>query len=173
MNFSFLLVLCLFNLIHGRYLLVDVDDQQVREHPTLPPPRIQETKPPAPTCIHPGGKCFSKTKFSISIEFSARSVKSSAECCQGYTCVSGMCLKPEIKIEGLGKSRSIDQCYFSYGFGSRMVPCCLAIISREEYDRLVEENAKRPILGSAFGKDHSCPKSAKEAHQILNQESSN
>ena len=51
-----------------------------------------------------------------------------------------------------------------------MVPCCLNIISREEYDRLVEENAKRPILGSAFGKDHSCPKSAKEAHQILNQE---
>jgi len=275
MNFSFLLGLCLFNLIHGRYLLVDVDDQQVREQ-TPPPPRIQETKPPAPTCIHPGGKCFSKTKFSISIEFSARSVKSSAECCQGYTCVSGMCLKPEIKIEGLGKSRSIakklvdvdygvlpvivckkhqetctgdgnspkqygdccdgfkcrgllggngrcfeaselvlpslcrahqeacgfqatnppkqlgdccvgmkcqrwsiggagkcviDQCYFQYGFGSRMVPCCLHIISREEYDRMVEKNAERPILGSAFGKHHSCPKSAKEAHQILNQES--
>ena len=54
-----------------------------------------------------------------------------------------------------------------------MVPCCLEIISREEHDRLVEENAKRPILGSAFGKHHSCPKSAKEAHQILNQESSN
>ena len=54
-----------------------------------------------------------------------------------------------------------------------MVPCCLEIISREEHDRLVEENAKRPILGSAFGKHHSCPKSAEEAHQILNQESSN
>ena len=107
MNFSFLLGLCLFNLIHGRYLLVDVDDHQVRDHPTLPPPRIQETKPPAPTCIHPGGKCFSKTKFSISIEFSARSVKGPAECCEGYACVSGMCLKPRIKIDGLGKVSGI------------------------------------------------------------------
>merc|ERR1719481_1004881 len=108
MNFSFLLGLCLFNLIHGRYLLVDVDDQQVREA-TPPPPRIQETKPPPPTCIHHGGKCFSRTKFSISFEFSARSVKGPAECCRGYTCVSGMCLNPRIKIEGLGKMTGIDE----------------------------------------------------------------
>ena len=106
MNFTFLLGLCLFNLIHGKYLLVDVDDQQVREL-TPPPPRIQETKPPRPpkpACIQPGGKCFSETKFSISVEFSARSLKGPApECCQGYTCVSGMCLKPRINIAGLGK----------------------------------------------------------------------
>ena len=61
----------------------------------------------------------------------------------------------------------IDQCYFQYGFGSRMVPCCFTIISREEYDRLVEKNAKRPMLGGAFGKHHYCPKNAEEAHQIL------
>ena len=112
MNFSFLLVLCLFNLIHGRYLLVDVDDHQVRDHPTLPPPRIQETKAPPPTCIHPRGKCYSKTKFSISFEFSARSVKGPAECCPGYTCVSGMCLNPRINLDwetskGLGKMTGI------------------------------------------------------------------
>jgi len=112
MNFSFLLVLCLFNLIHGRYLLVDVDDQQVREL-TPPPPRIQETKPPPkPACIQPGGKCLSKTKFSISIEFSARSIKGPSECCKGYTCVSGMCLNPRINLDwetskGLGKMTGI------------------------------------------------------------------
>ena len=48
-----------------------------------------------------------------------------------------------------------------------MVPCCFTIISREEYDRLVEKNAKRPMLGGAFGKHHYCPKNAEEAHQIL------
>ena len=96
MNFSLFLGLCLFNLIHGRYLLVDVDDQQA-------PPRIKVPKPPVPSCIPPKGKCFTKTKLSISIEFSARSVKGPAGCCKGYTCVSGMCLKPRIKIDGLGK----------------------------------------------------------------------
>ena len=100
MNFSILLGLCLFNLIHGRYILVNVDDQQVRE-----------PKPPAPTCIPPKGKCFYKTKLSVSIEFSARSVKDTSrilkECCQGYTCVSGMCLKPRINIDGSGKMSDI------------------------------------------------------------------
>ena len=48
-----------------------------------------------------------------------------------------------------------------------MVPCCLKIISREEHDRLVEENAKRPLLGGAWGKHHVCPGNAKKAHQIL------
>ena len=100
MNFSILLGLCLFNLIHGRYLLVNVDDQKVRE-----------PKPPAPTCIPPKSKCFYKTKLSISIELSARSVKDTSrilmECCQGYACVSGMCLKPQISIDGLGKMSGI------------------------------------------------------------------
>ena len=108
MNFSFLLGLCLFNLINARYLLVNVDDQQVRG------PKPPATKPPAPTkpaplpaCIQPGGKCLGKTKLSIKIEFSARSLKGPAECCQGYTCVSGMCLKPRINIAGLGKMTNI------------------------------------------------------------------
>ena len=48
-----------------------------------------------------------------------------------------------------------------------MVPCCLKIISREEHDRLVEENAKRILLGGAWGKHHVCPGNAKKAHQIL------
>ena len=48
-----------------------------------------------------------------------------------------------------------------------MVPCCLNIISREEHDRLVEENAKFQWWEGTFGKHHYCPKNAEEAHQIL------
>ena len=96
MNFSLLLGLCLFNLIHGKYLLVDVEDQQA-------PPRIEEPKPPVPSCIPPKGECFTKTKLSFSLEFSARNLKSPKSCCRGYTCVSRMCLKPQINIDGLGK----------------------------------------------------------------------
>jgi len=198
MNFGFLLGLCLFNFINAKYLLVNVDDEQQVRGPKPPAP-VLVTKPPVapkrplPTCIQPGGKCLGKTKLSINIEFSARSVKGPAECCQGYTCVSGMCMKPRISLEGLGKKVDIgndrseqrslnaeerknttspeaqieDQCYFQYGFGSRMVPCCFNIISREEYDRLVEEHAKNPIVGGAIGKHHSCPKNAEEAHQIV------
>merc|ERR1719370_574047 len=120
-SYNFSIIFCLFNLIHGRYLLVDVDDQKVRDHPTLPPPRIQETKAPPPTCIHPRGKCYSKTKFSISFEFSVRSVKGPAECCRGYTCISGRCLKPRIKIEGLGKMTGIESQMQSRG---QCVPPC-------------------------------------------------
>jgi len=92
MNFCVLLGLCLLNFIHGKYLLVNTDDQQVRE-----------PKSPAPTCIPPKGKCFTKTKLSFRIEFSARSVKGPAECCQGYACVNGMCMKPQINIDGSEK----------------------------------------------------------------------
>jgi len=291
MNFGFLLGLCLFNFINAKYLLVNVDEEQQVRGPKPPAP-VLVTKPPVapkrplPTCIQPGGKCLGNTKLSINIEFSARSVKGPAECCQGYTCVSGMCLKPRISLDGLGKKVDIDgraralapkfyhiegwkdctgskdmgsftihclpshrpekckydawielndlakkepseapgpceekssgvlpvilcrkhqetcgllfggpgkccdglkcernfkfglpgtcvkaqiedQCYFQYGFGSRMVPCCFNIISREEYDRLVEEHAKNPIVGGAIGKHHSCPKNAEEAHQIV------
>ena len=61
----------------------------------------------------------------------------------------------------------IDQCYFQYGFGSRMVPCCFTIISREEYDRLVEFDPEHTMAGGAWGKHHSCPKNVEEAQQIL------
>jgi len=245
MNFGFLLGLCLFSFINAKYLLVNVDDEQQVRGPKPPAP-VLVTKPPVapkrplPTCIQPGGKCLGKTKLTLTFEFSARSVKDPAECCQGYTCVSGMCLKPRISLDGLGKKVDIgndpseqrslnveersnttspegsgvfpvipcrkhqetcglggfvgdccdglkcerkfgliglpgkcvkaqieDQCYFQYGFGSRMVPCCFNIISREEYDRLVEEHAKNPIVGGAIGKHHSCPKNAEEAHQIV------
>jgi len=113
MNFSFLLGLCLFDIINAKYLLVNVDEEQQVRGPKPPAPLLV-TKPPVPpkrplpTCIQPGGKCFGKTKLSISIEFSARSVKGPAECCQGYTCVSGMCLKPQITIDGLGKMSGIE-----------------------------------------------------------------
>jgi len=113
MNFGFLLGLCLFNFINAKYLLVNVDDEQQVRGPKPPAP-VLVTKPPVapkrplPTCIQPGGKCLGKTKLSINIEFSARSVKGPAECCQGYTCVSGMCLKPRISLDGLGKKVDID-----------------------------------------------------------------
>ena len=112
MNFGFLLGLCLFDFISAKYLLVNVDDEQQVRGPKPPAP-VLVTKPPVapkrplPTCIQPGGKCLGKTKLSIKIEFSARSVKDPAECCQGYTCVSGMCMKPRISLEGLGKKVDI------------------------------------------------------------------
>ena len=60
-----------------------------------------------------------------------------------------------------------DECYFSYGFGSRMVPCCLNLITREEHDRLVELDKTNRLIGGAVGKHHFCPKDAPEAHQAL------
>ena len=112
MNFGFLLGLCLFSFINAKYLLVNVEDEQQVRGPKPPAP-VLVTKPPVapkrplPTCIQPGGKCLGNTKLSINFEFSARSVKGPAECCQGYTCVSGMCLKPRISLDGLGKKVDI------------------------------------------------------------------
>ena len=54
-----------------------------------------------------------------------------------------------------------------------MVPCCLKIISREEYDRLVEEDVNSPRVGGAIGKHQDCPKNAEVAHQILSGNSYN
>jgi len=114
MNFGFLLGLCLFSFINAKYLLVNVEDEQQVRGPKPPAP-VLVTKPPVapkrplPTCIQPGGKCLGKTKLTLTFEFSARSVKDPAECCQGYTCVSGMCLKPRISLDGLGKMSGIDQ----------------------------------------------------------------
>ena len=48
-----------------------------------------------------------------------------------------------------------------------MIPCCLNVISCEEHDRLIEENARNQMLGGAIGKHHYCPENAEEAHQIL------
>ena len=64
-------------------------------------------------------------------------------------------------------SKITDQCYFRYGHASGFVPCCFKIISREEYGRLVEFNAKGPMVGGGFGKHHTCPKNAEEAQKIL------
>ena len=54
-----------------------------------------------------------------------------------------------------------------------MVPCCLKIISREEYDRLVEEDVNSPRVGGAIGKHQDCPRNAEVAHQILSGNSYN
>ena len=60
-----------------------------------------------------------------------------------------------------------DECCFRYGFGSRMKPCCLNVITCEEHGRFVHENATHLILGGAFGKHHYCPENAEIANQIL------
>ena len=57
-----------------------------------------------------------------------------------------------------------NECCFQYGFGSRMIPCCLNVITCEEHDRMVQGP---PLLGGAIGKHHYCPENAGEAHQIL------
>ena len=73
MNFSFLVGLCLINLIYGRYPLVDVDDQQVGCS-WCTPPRSQEPKPLAPVCIPLKGLC--------DLDYPGR-------CCEGLTCLTG------------------------------------------------------------------------------------
>ena len=48
-----------------------------------------------------------------------------------------------------------------------MVPCCLEIISCDEYSEILEdleENGPKP--GGAIGKHKSCPKDAAHAHQL-------
>ena len=54
------------------------------------------------------------------------------------------------------------ECCFSYGL-SGSGPCCLSVITCEEYDQLVG----RPMVGSNLGKHHTCPATAEEAHEIL------
>ena len=127
MNFSLLFGLCVINLIHGKYLLVGVDDTQnnpiepkgnrckyppciwwpkwhpqieSNEHLCIYPP----CRPSAPRgCIPHGGKCSGKTMFSINIEFSARNSESGPQCCSGSTCVNGLCIQPKINFNGSSK----------------------------------------------------------------------
>ena len=46
------------------------------------------------------------------------------------------------------------------------MPCCLEIITCEEYDNVVKENHDKPTLGGAMGKHKVCPKNAEEAHRL-------
>ena len=48
-----------------------------------------------------------------------------------------------------------------------MVPCCLKIISCDEYSNILEDMEKNgPMLGGAIGKHECCPKNAAHAHQL-------
>jgi len=66
-------------------------------------------------------------------------------------------------IRPLGPEGIQQQCCFRYGFGSRMTPCCLRVISCEEHDQL--DMSKHS--GGSIGKHHRCPNNAAEAHQIV------
>ena len=62
---------------------------------------------------------------------------------------------------------SDSECCFRYGLGSLMVPCCLKIISCDEYSEILEDLEENgPKLGGAIGKHKSCPKDAAHAHQL-------
>ena len=48
-----------------------------------------------------------------------------------------------------------------------MVPCCLKIISCDEYLEILEDlEANGPMFGGAIGKHISCPKDAAQAQQL-------
>ena len=131
MNFSLLFGLCVINLIHGKYLLVGVDDTQnnpiepkgnrckyppciwwPKSHPQLEPNvnlcRHPPCRPSAPmkdsTCIPLGGKC-----------------ESARQCCVG-TCEGGGCIIGVRRSEGknisvLRKQNKI----FSYQYFRNMI----------------------------------------------------
>ena len=48
-----------------------------------------------------------------------------------------------------------------------MRPCCLEVITCEELDHLVFQNAKHLKVGGNMGEHHYCPETAEEAHNIL------
>ena len=63
---------------------------------------------------------------------------------------------------------SNSKCCFRYGLGSRLVPCCLKIISCDEYSNILEDMEKNgPMLGGAIGKHHFCPRDAAHAHELV------
>ena len=48
-----------------------------------------------------------------------------------------------------------------------MVPCCLKIISCDEYFEIIEDLEENgPMFGGAIGKHISCPKDAAQAQQL-------
>ena len=55
-------------------------------------------------------------------------------------------------------------CCFRIGYGSRLVPCCLEIISCEEYEEQLQQG---PLLGGAIGTSDQCPKDAAAAGVIV------
>merc|ERR1711981_649320 len=59
-----------------------------------------------------------------------------------------------------------QDCCFRFGFGSRMVPCCLSTISCDEHDRLTAQFGGKSMPGGGWGKASVCPVDAAEAHQL-------
>merc|ERR1712038_194950 len=58
-------------------------------------------------------------------------------------------------------------CCFQFAYGSKMTPCCLNMISCEEYDHLKSQQANGTLLGGGVGKSlNGCPASAEEAAMI-------
>ena len=62
-----------------------------------------------------------------------------------------------------GSVKKKQVCYFSIGYGARAIPCCLSIISQEEY----EKERGPGFAGGSKGKHHRCPKDANEAHDLI------
>ena len=54
-----------------------------------------------------------------------------------------------------------DHCYFRYGLASYMVPCCLEIITREDYDKSRHSGTSDEIVKHDF-----CPVTPDEAHKL-------
>merc|ERR1712061_582618 len=103
-------------------------------------------------------------------------VAKEGENCEGFNeftgnpfpnCDTGLVCKrtAEISIPGAGKTcvktGSNSPCCFRYGFGARMVPCCMEVISCDKHAEIlenIEENG--PMVGGAIGKHQSCPNDA-------------
>ena len=58
-----------------------------------------------------------------------------------------------------------NPCCFRIGWGSRMVPCCLSIVSCEEYEEHLKQN--QMLLGGSIGIADHCPNDAEEAGSLL------
>ena len=57
-----------------------------------------------------------------------------------------------------------NPCCFRYGFGARMIPCCLKKMSCDEYDQIKDKGL---LIGGAIGKHHFCPTDAAHAHKLV------
>ena len=54
-----------------------------------------------------------------------------------------------------------DHCFFRYGFASAMVPCCLEIITRVDYEESGKSYTSDTIAWHDF-----CPVTPDEAHKL-------
>ena len=71
---------------------------------------------------------------------------------------------PELVLPELPE---LEQCCFTYGFGAMMVPCCLEIISCDEYEAALTDPLSGMMLGGGKGKFPTCPTDAPNAHYLV------